>query len=257
MIEQIEAEFFHDFQTKGYSRPARLTCRRANSQQIEVFIKFAGGVRDHYFGLCAEVLCSSIARHLGFWTPDPYIVNLSPEFLAGAPEDAKDLICRSLGLNFGTVAVGSGYGVMPTEPRLPHDLRKIAAEIFAFDILIQNFDRKWDNPNLLWNRKRIVLIDHESALNSVLRWPDFEFARLDLDRFYDHVFYSEISPADADFQRLVAVLQTLTPVILDGFFDQLPDVWRDENALSRVKNYLNSLVDNRQQVCDLIHDIIS
>jgi hypothetical protein len=90
-----------------------------------------------------------------------------------------------------------------------------------------------------------------------LRWPDFEFARLDLDRFYDHVFYSEISPADADFQRLVAVLQTLTPVILDGFFDQLPDVWRDENALSRVKNYLNSLVDNRQQVCDLIHDIIS
>jgi len=224
MIEQIEAELFHDFQTKGYSRPARLTCRRENGQQIEVFIKFAGGVRDHYFGLCAEMLCSSIARKLGFLTPDPYIVNLSPEFLAGAPQAAKDLISRSLGLNFGTVAVGSGYGVMPTEPHLPQDLRKLAAEIFAFDILMQNFDRKWDNPNLLWNRKRIVLIDHESALSSVLRWPDFEFARLDLDRFYDHVFYSEISPADADFQRLVAVLQTFTPALLDGFFDQLPGV---------------------------------
>lgn len=257
MIEQIEAEIFQDFQTKGYSRPARLTCRRANGQQIEVFIKFAGGVRDRYFGLCAEVLCSAIARHLGFLTPDPYIVNLSPEFLTGAPQEGKDLIHRSLGLNFGTVAVGSGYGVMPTEPRLPKELSKVAAEIFAFDILVQNFDRKWDNPNLLWNRKRIVLIDHESALNPVLPWPDFNLANLDLDKFYDHVFYSEISPADADFQRLITVLQTMTPAVVDGFFDQLPGVWRDENALSKIKNYLNFLVDNRQPVCDLIRERIS
>ena len=78
MIEQVEAEIFQDFQTRGYSRPARLTCRCANGQQIEVFIKFAGGVRDRYLGLCAEMLCSGIARHLGFLTPDPYIVNLSP-----------------------------------------------------------------------------------------------------------------------------------------------------------------------------------
>lgn len=257
MIEQIEAEVFQGFQTKGYSRPARLTCRRLNGQPLEVFIKFAGGVRDHYFGLCAELLCSAIARQLGFLTPEPYIVNLSPEFLAGAPKGAKDLISRSLGLNFGTVAVGSGYGVMPTEPRLPTDLRKIAAEIFAFDVLIQNFDRKWDNPNLLWNRKRIVLIDHESALNPILQWPDLSFARLDLDKFYDHVFYSAISPADADFQRLVTVLQTLTPAVVDGFFALLPGVWRDETALSKVKDYLSFLVDNRQPVCELIRERIS
>ncbi len=181
-------------------------------------------------GLWAEALCSAIARHLGFLTPNPYIVNLSPEFLAGAPNEAKDLISRSLGLNFGSVAVGSGYVVMPTEPRLPKELCKIAAEIFAFDILMQNFDRKRDNPNLLWNRKRIVLIDHECALNPVLGWPDFNVASLELDKFYDHVFYSEISPGDADF--LIKGLETMTPPILDGFFGQLPDVWRDEKAVA-------------------------
>jgi len=257
MMEQIEAEFFHDFQTKGYSRPARLTCRRADGRQLEVFIKFAAGVRDHYFGLCAEALCSAIARHLGFLTPDPYFVNLSPEFLAGVPKEAKDLISRSLGLNFGTVAVGSGYGVMPTEPRLPKELRKIAADIFAFDILMQNFDRKWDNPNLLWNREHIVLIDHESALSSVLQWPDFNFSHLGLDKFYDHVFYSRISPGDGDFQQFTSALQTLTPEVLDGFFGQLPVVWRDEKALSKVRDYLNFVVANRQQVCDLINERIS
>src|ERR1700678_3484359 len=235
MIEQIEAEIFQDFQTKGYSRPARLTCRRSCGQQIEVFIKFAGGVRNRYFGLCAEVLCSAIARHLGFFTPDPYVVNLSPEFLSGVPHEAKDLISRSLGLNFATVAVGSGYGVMPTEPRLPKDWSKTAAEIFAFDILMQNFDRKRDNPNLLWNRERIVLIDHESALNPVLRWPDFNLAHLDLDNFYDHVFYSEISPPHADFQRLAIVLQTMTPTVVDGFLASLPGARREEKALLKIK----------------------
>jgi hypothetical protein len=173
MIEQIEAEIFHDFQMNGYSRPARLTCRRANGQQIEVFIKFAAGVRDHYFGLCAELLCSIIARKIGLFTPEPFIVNLSPEFLSGAPNDAKDMISRSIGLNFGTVTVGPGFAVMPTEPRLPPDLRMIAAEIFAFDVMMQNFDRKRDNPNMLWNRKRIALIDHERALYSVLQWSKF------------------------------------------------------------------------------------
>ena len=240
MIEQVEAEIFQDFQTKGYSRPARLTCRRLSGEQIEVFVKFAGGVRDRYFGLCAEMLCSAIARYLGLLTPDPYIVNLSPEFLAGVPPAAKDLVSRSLGLNFGTAAVGSGYGVIPTDPSLPRDLSKVAAEIFAFDILMQNFDRQRDNPNLLWNRKRIVLIDHESALNPVLEWPDFNFARLDLDKFYDRVFYSAISPADADYQKLLTVLETMNPAVVDGFFNQLPPVWRDEKALSKIKNYLTS-----------------
>ena len=256
-MEQIEAEYFHGFQTSGHSRPARLTCRGANGQLIEVFIKFAGSVYGHYSGLCSEALCSTVARQLGFLTPDPYIVNLSQEFCDAAPNEAKDLIFRSLGLNFGTVAAGSGYGVMQTEPRLPEHLRKTAAEIYAFDILMQNFDRKMSNPNLLWNRKSIVLIDHECALTPVLQWPSFSLANLELDKFYDHVFYSEISPIDADFQRLISALKTMTPDFLDALFEQLPDVWRDEKALSTLKQYLHFVVDNSQPLCDIIHERVS
>jgi hypothetical protein len=259
MIEQIEAELFHGFQTNGRSRPARMTCRKADGQPVNVFVKFAGGVTGHYFGLCAEVLCSAIARHLGLVTPDPYIVNLplSPEFLAGVPAEAKDIVGRSLGLNFGTVAVGDGFTVVPPEPRLPTNLRPVAAEIFAFDILMQNFDRKWDNPNLLWNQKRIVLIDHESALHPVLSWPEPSVAMMSLEKFYDHVCYSPISPADANYDRLASVLGTLTPEILDGFFGLIPAVWRDESAMARVRGYLNFLVDNREPLCKHIKELIS
>ncbi len=184
-------------------------------------------------------------------------MNLSPGFLAGAPKEAKDLISRSLGLNFGSVAVGAGFRTMPAEPQLPGPLRKVAAEIFAFDILMQNFDRKRDNPNLLWDGKSIVLIDHESALHSVLTWPKPAFANLDLEHFYDHVFYAPISPKDADFQRLVLGLQALTPAVLDGFFGQIPAAWRDEAALARAREYLNFVVDNRDSLCQLVYGVIS
>jgi hypothetical protein len=50
---------------------------------------------------------------------------------------------------------------------------------------------------------------------------------------------------------------SLTPAVVDEFFDLVPDVWRDETALLRIKEYLNFLVDNRVQVCDLIRERIS
>jgi len=150
-----------------------------------------------------------------------------------------------------------GNRYMPTEPQLAKRLKKTAAEIFAFDVLIQNLDRKRDNPNLLWNQNNIVLIDHERALTPILSWQTFIVVNLDLDRFYDHVLYSAISAKDVDFERLVSVLESLTPAVLDGFFEQLPAVWRAEKALSVIRQYLQFVVDNRQAVCDIIRERIS
>ena len=49
----------------------------------------------------------------------------------------------------------------------------------------------------------------------------------------------------------------MVPSVVDGFFDQLPGVWRDEKALSKIKDYLNFLVDNRLALCEIIRERIS
>ena len=103
---------------------------------MDVFGKFAAGVRNHYFGLCAELLCSEFARTLGLATPVPYLVEVTPEFVSSVPSNARDLLNRSLGVNFASEALGEGYSTVPAETRMPPELRRYAAEIFAFDVLI-------------------------------------------------------------------------------------------------------------------------
>jgi hypothetical protein len=181
-IEIIEAEQFFSFTQNGYSRPARLGCSREDGSKVDVYVKFKGGVEAREFGLLSELLCSLLAREVGLNVPRPFIVNLSPEFLAGVPHVAQDLVNRSLGLNFASESAPAGFSLVPPEPHVPLALRPSAAEVFAFDIIVQNCDRKADNPNLLWDRSKILLIDHERALGFVRGTPVSSFRSLELDR---------------------------------------------------------------------------
>lgn len=258
MIEQLEAEEFHGFQTSGNTRPARLTCRRTDGSRVDVFGKFSGSVRDNNSGLCAELLCSLFARNVGLATPAPFLLNLSKDFISGVPADAKDLLTRSVGINFASEALMTGFGAVPPEPRIPMALRRCAAEVFAFDIFIQNYDRKADNPNLLWNRTNIYLIDHERALHAIQnRESPPSIAGLELDRFYDHVFYSALSPSDCSLEKLSVRLGALNSRTLDGWFEAIPDGWRNPLPLQRVREQIEWLIENRDQVCKLIQERIT
>jgi hypothetical protein len=253
-LEHIEAEQFHSFTQSGYSRPARVTCARKDGSKVDVYVKFMGGVRHREFGLAAELLCSLLAHELGLASPTPFIVNLSREFLAGVPKEAHDLVERSLGLNFASESVPVGYSVVPSEPRVPLALRPAAAEVFAFDVIIQNYDRKKDNPNLLWDRTKVLLIDHEGALEAVLKRPAPSLQSLELDRFYDHVFFSAVSPSDADYSRLTAALGSISASRLEKLFAEIPISWQVKEDLAKVREHLLWVIEHREQVCSLIRE---
>ena len=257
MVEQLEAEQFYSFTSSGYSRPARVTCSRANGSKIDAYVKFMGGIRNRGFGLAAELLAALLARDLGLFTPTPFIVNLSSEFLAGVPREAKDLVSRSLGLNFATESTPDGFSLVPPEPRVPQALRPLAAEILAFDIIIQNYDRKSDNPNLLWDRTRILMIDHESAFGSLLTRPNPSFVSLELDRFYDHVFHSAVSPSDADYGRFGDALARISPQRISELLCEIPVSWQVKEDLAKVEQHLIWAVQNREEICRLIRERLS
>jgi hypothetical protein len=257
MPEIVQAEEFHGFQTSGNSRPARLTCRRTNGSRLDVFAKFRGGVRNGTFGLCVELLCADFARALGLAVPASFFLEVSPEFVRAAPREAYDLLHRSSGLNFASEALKSGFSVIPPEPRIPIALRRRAAEIFAFDVLIQNFDRKRDNPNLLWNRTNIFLIDHESALHPTYSSEEApNLTSLALDNFYDHVLYSSLSSSDCSLNMLSNALGEITVGTLDGWFDAVPEEWRSD-ALLRVRRRFEWIIEHRSEVCILIQERIA
>jgi hypothetical protein len=233
MVEHIEAEQFHAFTESGYSRPARVTCSRKHGAKVDVYVKFVGGIRNRELGLAAELLCYLLAHELGLGAPTSFVVNISTEFLRGVPGGARDLVRRSLGLNFASESAPVGFSLVPPEPRIPLPLRKAAAEVFAFDVIVQNYDRKADNPNLLWDRTKILMIDHEGAISPLLRHEQPSLNSLELDRFYDHVFYSSISPSDADFDRLLRAIGRISPARLEEIFAEIPVSWQ-------IKEYANT-----------------
>jgi hypothetical protein len=257
MVEYIEAEQFHSFTASGYSRPARMTCSRKDGTKVDAYVKFMGGLRGREFGLSAELLGSLLAKELGLDTPTPFVVNLSPEFLSGVPQEAKDLVGRSLGLNFASESAPPGFSVVPPEPSVPQALRVTAAEVFAFDVLIQNYDRKTDNPNLLWNRRKILLIDHEGAFAPVLARSKPSFLSLELDRFYDHVFYTAVSPSDAGFARFLAAMKEISTSRLEKLFGQLPVQWQINEDLAKVREHLLWVLEHRDEVCGLVSERLS
>lgn len=256
-VEHVEAEQFYQFSESGYSRPARVGCARKDGSKLDVYVKFKGSLQDREFGLMAELLCSLLARELELGAPAPFVVNLSKEFLSGVPKTAQDLVKRSLGLNFATESAPPGFSVVPPEPRVPLALRPMAAEVFAFDVIIQNFDRKSDNPNLLWDRTKILMIDHERALGFVRQGVTPSLHSLELDRFYDHVFYNALAANDALFERLAAALERLSAGRIESLLGEIPDPWQVEGALAKVRDHLFWVVENRVAVCRLIRERLS
>jgi len=257
MVERLEAERFHSFTESGYSRPARVTCSRSDGSKVDAYVKFMGGIRNREFGLSAELLCSLLARELALAVPTPFIVNLSSEFLAGVPKAAQDLVKRSLGLNFASESAPPGFSVVPPEPRVPLALRTTAAEIVAFDVIIQNYDRKSDNSNLLWDRAEILMIDHEGVLRPVVDKASPSLNSLELDRFYDHVFYSALSRNDAEYGSLIDALGRLSESRINALLGEIPVAWQIEPDLAKVREHLLWIVENRLQVCNLIHERLS
>jgi len=84
-----------------------------------------------------------------------------------APEFAN-LVRRSVGLNFGTKKLPPGLNTWPKDRGIPVLVRALAAEIFAFDIIVQNPDRRRDNPNIQWKGGELYIYDHDLAFSFVV-----------------------------------------------------------------------------------------
>lgn len=67
-------------------------------------------------------------------------------------------------VNFGTKAL-TGVAIWPVDKSVPESMWPAAVDIFAFDALIQNPDRGFNNPNLFTKGDSFLVFDHETAFS--------------------------------------------------------------------------------------------
>ena len=182
-------------------------------------VKFSGAGQGPA-ALVAEVISGGLARALDLPVPALAGVEVDPALAASEPdEEVQDLLRASPGLN---LAMDFLPGALDFDPAVFAIDAALAARILWFDALVNNVDRSWKNPNMLWWHRAPYLIDHGATLSFHHNWPRAESA---VRRPYDptgHVlvaFADGVPDVDAPLRRAV------TPALLEQVVATVPDAW--------------------------------
>jgi len=170
------------------------------------------------------------------------IVEIEEGFDRAIPlPEVKALVKKSAGLNFGSAKLPAGINTWPKDKPIAMQLRPLAAEIFAFDAIVQNPDRRRDNPNLLWKGDDLYIFDHDLAFSfvaGVIGWkPPWTGQRLEFLR--NHVFYDGLKGTEINLDRLTGALEAISDRRLQAYIDDLPAEWTAKtDAAGQIVEYV-------------------
>ena len=119
--------------------------------------------------LVAEIIVGALADALGLRVPARVLIEIPLGIPVDDPhQELGDLLRRSVGPNLGFEYMPDVRTFQPTDtPRVDLEL---ASKIVWLDGLVQNPDRTVKNPNLLWSRGALWLIDHGASLGFQHDW---------------------------------------------------------------------------------------
>ena len=260
-IPRVQAATLLKPMSSGRTKPCLMLCTDEAGNTCEAVIKWRGGKEMSERGLICELMAALLEIDLDL--PKPFIVEVAPNFIIGEGKPELATIARkSAGLNFGCERLPTGVVTWPKDKPIPILLRPLAAEIFAFDVLVQNPDRRRESPNgpnLLWTGDEIYLYDHEQAfsfLMGIIGWqPPWTGQSTDFCR--NHVFFQQLAGIQHNFDRLSGALEALTDTRLDEYIEAVPNEWRSNNkAVEEIADYLRKARQNRAALFGVINHLL-
>jgi hypothetical protein len=226
-------------------------CEADDGNEVEVVAKFSDGCDRKVTSLAMEAIAAMLAADLDLPVPEPYLVALEPEFIAGLPDtDVAGRARRSNPVAFGSKHLPPGYTSWPVGKTIPKDAIVTAAEIFAFDALTGNDDRRPDKPNCLFSGASIFIFDHEMAFpatEGIIGWqpPWVSGSLAFLKQTHRHLFSEQLCGKPMNFDRLAGAWLSVTDERLAAYRAALPDAWNAANQhAERALLYIGQIRDN-------------
>jgi len=181
-------------------------------------VKFCGAGQGRK-ALVAEVISARLARACGLGVPDLVTVDLDPGLAAGEPDqEIQELLRASGGLNLGVdfLAGAVDFDAAAAVGGV------LAGRIIWFDALTSNADRSWRNPNMLFWREQLYLIDHGATLTYQHRWDTADAAASRPYDITDHALVGCGPLLDAADRELAG---KITAAVLHEAVAAVPDDW--------------------------------
>lgn len=260
MLELVRAERFDRRMSSGKTWPCLLGCVRTDGTKIELVAKFSRCCERGVGGLAIEAIAAMLAADLGLPVPEPFLVSFDNDFIQCLPPTQADLAARlraSSSVAFGSLKLPPGFAVLPIGKSIPASVKQQAAEIFAFDCLIQNPDRRPSNPNLLFNGRNFAIFDHELAfmISGIIGWqPPWNVGALEAINSDRHVLFAGLSGKEYDLIRLGGAWQAISDQRLKDYRQTLPVEWAD--GADAVKLALGFMAELRENVHPALAEVV-
>jgi hypothetical protein len=224
-----------------------MICEDDEGEEHEIVVKLSGNPQMSPGGFFSEAMASKLANAVDLNVPIPYKVEISREF-ADSVQDAaiQPLIEASVGLNFGSSKWAAGTTIWPKDKPVKKSMRQGAAEIFAFDAILQNPDRRVSNPNCAYLGNELLIFDHEAAFSQFLDiFPSNPWDNDSLRFLSDHIFKGSLAGGDLDLDRLDGAFRAVDEPLLESFSASIPDEWEGTTITrEKITSYLLECRDN-------------
>jgi len=264
VLQLTAAQFIRPMST-GRNRPLLLGCEDSAARQFEVVVKFRGKEMDAKAQI-AELVAVQLADDLGLQVPSAAVVDIPAGFEAIiAEKDLAAMVKNSPGLNFGSVHLGAGFTTWPPGRNPVGAQRDPAADVFAFDTLIQNPDRRAVNPNLWARSDRLGVYDHEQAFSflalpiiggALKPWEAAKSAQK-FQFLEQHIFYRSLRGGRLDFGPFKEKLGRLTDAQIQGYVDAVPVEWRGQSDFcDGIVEYLLEARKHREPLIQFIKHLL-
>jgi len=213
-----------------------------------------------------EILGNILAREFNLQTPQAALIDFDSSFISSLRRfDVIDILDQKDGrVKFGTELLDD-YNQFDPNAFLPSEAKEIFAidNLFAFDNLIRNADRKRHPVNLLIRSDGAYLIDHELSFDlkgdiknelQTWDWPT---------RFWqEHVCYGLLKRSwtvyrQEFFSEFEEYLKYLNVDISEPFFKQLISEGYSSNNHQTIRNYLKMMKENSTNFVNVLKAKIS
>lgn len=256
MPQLVVAAHFIRVMTEGRTCPILCGCTdQKGAFAGEFVIKLLGQPASSGRGALYELVGSRLAEHFGILTLEAAVADISPafaQFLAASQPRLAKTIQSNIGLNFAT-RVANPMATWLTGRVIPEVMFQDATNIFAFDALIQNPDRRVQKPNVLTRGDDLYVYDHEMAFsflsaigNSQRPWE------LDREAYLDnHVFFTRLKSKNISLDEFKQRLDSLSIEALQKTREEIPAQWLHSD-LDRIEAHL---IDVRKHSSEFVEQV--
>lgn len=200
-----------------------------------------------------------LAQQLGLPCAMPLQIRLDADVVATAQDAAlRTRLQAGPDILFGSLNSGSGWNLWTDAMTVSRDHAQIAAAIYLFDTIIQNWDRCVANPNLLVKGDKLLMIDHgEAFVEATASDAERELTPLPWTlggvvnhegEYEMHPLWPKLRPKNRiNFAEVADRWKALPDDAFDLIAADVPDCWSKVTA-SRIAAYMTEAMENLNEI---------